>query len=66
MTGWSGGVANRTWKRDARGSDDGRLGLAADIAAILRKFRDEHGYEPGMAWNPFTGRYEWPQPGKES
>lgn len=58
MSGWSGGAANYTWQRDRRGPNDGRLNLRADVAAILAKFRAEHGWQPGMIWNPYSGAYE--------
>ena len=59
-TGWSGGVANRTWRRD--GNDgSGRIGLIEDVRRILGKFRDEHGYEPGQVWDPYAGAYVWPE-----
>ena len=61
--GWSGGAANRTWQRDARGPDSGRIGLIEDARAILAKFRAEHGWEPGMEWDPYAGAYTWPQSG---
>lgn len=53
MSGWSGGVANRTWQRDARGPDSGRIGLVDEVCEILAAFRAAHGWQPGMVWDPF-------------
>ena len=61
VSGWSGGAANRTWQRDARSADSGRIGVIEDVRAILAKFRAEHGYEAGMVWDPQLGQYRWPQ-----
>ena len=57
MSGWAGGIANREWRRDRRSSDDGRLGALEDVRTILERFRSEHGWEPGMAWDPYLGEY---------
>ena len=32
------------------------------VLAVLAKFRAEHGWEPGMEWNPYRGAYEYPRP----
>ena len=60
MSGWAGGSANRTWQRDRRGPDSGRLDAITDVRRVLTQWREQHGWEPGMTWNPYTGAYEWP------
>lgn len=60
MTGWAGGIANREWKRDRRGPDSGRLGAVDDVRKILAKWRAEHGWQPGMTWDPREGTYKHP------
>lgn len=34
-----------------------------EIRKTLWKFRKEHGWEAGMAWDPYQGKYTWP-PGR--
>lgn len=58
--GWSGGIANRTWQRDARGAESGRIGVVEDVRAVLAAWRAEHGWEPGMVWDATIGWYRWP------
>jgi len=60
MTGWAGGIANRTWQRDRREPDSGRINLAEDVHRILVKWRAEHGWEPGFIWDPRIGTYRAP------
>lgn len=60
MSGWSGGSANRSWRRDARGADSGRIGLIDDIRQILAKWRTKHNWHPGAEWDPSTGTYMAP------
>jgi len=57
MTGWSGGMANRSWQRDSRGPDSGRISLVDDVRRILAEFRAAHGWEPGFIWDPHLGTY---------
>lgn len=57
MTGWSGGAANRTWQRGRRGPDGGAIGALEDVQRILDKFRADHGWQPGMVWDPRAGQY---------
>lgn len=35
-------------------------GLRADVAAILGEFREEHDWQPGMEWDPYTASYGSP------
>lgn len=37
-----------------------RHSLVKDVQVILARFRREQGWQPGMVWNPRTGRYESP------
>lgn len=60
MSGWAGGIANREWKRDRRGPDSGRLNACADVARILAAWREQHGWQPGSAWDPHAGMYVVP------
>ena len=57
MTGWSGGAANRTWKRDARSPDSGRINLIEDVRRILADWRKTHGWTPESTWDPYVGAY---------
>lgn len=60
MSGWAGGAANRTWQRDRRSADSGRIGVVEDVRAILGAWRLSHGWEPGMVWDPAVAWYVWP------
>lgn len=60
MSGWAGGIANRTWQRDRRGPDSGRIEAINDVRRILATFRSEHGWERGMVWDPRRGQYVRP------
>lgn len=31
------------------------------IQMTLWKFRKEHDWQPGMTWDPYQGKYVWPQ-----
>jgi hypothetical protein len=34
------------------------MSAADDVRRVLAAWRDKHGWQPGMVWNPYTGRYE--------
>jgi len=49
----------RTGGRRERAADPWTSAMG-DVAAILARFRADHGYQPGQSWNPRKGAYEWP------
>jgi hypothetical protein len=53
---WTGGAANLTWHRGHQ--LDGTE--AGEVRRVLSVFRAEHGWQPGMEWNPYRGAYEYP------
>ena len=50
---WSGGSANYTWHRGRQRDGSETEG----VRRVLAEFRERHGWEPGMTWNPYTGAY---------
>jgi hypothetical protein len=53
---WTGGSVNRTWHQGRQ-----RDGTETEqVRAVLGKFRRDHGWQPGMTWNPYLGAYEYP------
>ena len=52
------GTANYMWRpRDPQHTSTG----TTEVLRVLDGFRQEHGWEPGMVWNPYAGAYEWPE-----
>ena len=50
---WSGGASNRMWHRGHQ-----HTGTEPDeVRRVLAEFRLEHGWQPGMIWDPYQGEY---------
>ena len=54
---WAHGTANAMWHTGPQH----QATSTREVRRVLDGFRQEHGWEPGMVWNPYTGTYEWPE-----
>jgi hypothetical protein len=50
-------------RRQARAAAaaDAATRAITEITKVIGKFRAEHDWQPGQAWNPYAGVYEQPQ-----